>query len=115
PRVQKPPPRPMRIFAPVVRPLAFVLLCTACARATPPDATADGRTRLVFVHQPLGDPRALDALLDDFRRAHPELAPTTQLLPNDADVAHQYFLTALEGAAADLDLFVIDIVWVAEL
>lgn len=68
----------------------------------------------MFVHQPLwGDPTQFDALLDEFRRAHPELALETQLLPNDADVSHQYFLTALEGHA-ELDVLVADVVWVPE-
>lgn len=68
----------------------------------------------MFVHQPLwGDPAPFAALLDEFRRAHPEVALETQLLPNDADVAHQYFLTALEGRA-ELDVLVADVVWVPE-
>jgi multiple sugar transport system substrate-binding protein len=70
---------------------------------------------LVFVHQPLwGDPAPFTALLDTFRRAHPEIELETQLLPNDSDVAHQYFLTSLEGGSADLDVFVADVVWVPE-
>ncbi len=87
------------------------LLCGACSQGR--DAAV--ARRLTFVHQPLGgDPAVLEALLDEFRRAHPEVELTTQLLPNASDVAHQYFLTALEGGAAGLDVFVVDVVWVAE-
>jgi multiple sugar transport system substrate-binding protein len=68
----------------------------------------------VFVHQPLwGDPTTFDSLLEEFRRSHPSIALETQLLPNDADVSHQYFLTALEGRA-EVDVLVADVVWVPE-
>jgi multiple sugar transport system substrate-binding protein len=101
------------MFVGVERLFAWIWLAT-CACPAPAGSTADGRARLVFVHQPLGDPRPLNALLDEFRRAHPDLSLSTELLPNEADVAHQYFLTALEGAASSLDVFVADIVWIAE-
>ncbi len=90
--------------------LAVFALC-ACARAPSP---ANAATRLVFVHQPLwGDPAAFEATLAAFRTLHPEVRLETQLLPNDSDLAHQYFLTALEGGA-DLDVLVADVVWVPE-
>lgn len=67
------------------------------------------------MHQPLwGDPAPFEALLDDFRRAHPEVTLRTQLLPNDSDVAHQYFLTSLEGGTANFDVLIADVVWVPE-
>ncbi|MGQ0508794.1 MAG: ABC transporter substrate-binding protein [Myxococcaceae bacterium] len=71
--------------------------------------SGERKLELVFVHQPLGEPTAFKKLLSEF----PE-GVTTQVLPASSDVAHQYFLTALEGGAADLDVFVIDVVWVAE-
>lgn len=87
-----------------------VLVQSSCSR---PPAASDA-VRLVFVHQPLwGDPAPFNALLDDFRRAHPKVVLETQLLPNDSDVAHQYFLTSLEGGA-DFDVFVADVIWVPE-
>lgn len=93
--------------------LCTALCLAACSRSS--SAPAPGQTRVVFVHQPLwGDPAPFTALLDDFRRAHPEIALETQLLPNDSDVAHQYFLTSLEGGSGDLDVFVADVVWVPE-
>lgn len=42
------------------------------------------------------------------------MALETQLLPNDSDVAHQYFLTSLAGEGADFDVLVADVVWVPE-
>jgi multiple sugar transport system substrate-binding protein len=95
--------------------IALVLL-TACSRSSSPhDLTAEGKLRLVFVHQPLwGPPAAFDALLDSFRKENPEVALQTQQLPNDSDVSHQFFLTALEGGSSEIDLLVADVVWVPE-
>src|SRR3712207_3823898 len=91
----------------------FVTLWTL-AGCRPPSSSREPE-RLVFVHQPLGgDARAFEALLDGFRRTPPAVTLTTQLLPNASDVAHQYFLTALEGGSQDFDVFVLDVVWVAE-
>jgi multiple sugar transport system substrate-binding protein len=75
-----------------------------------------GKLRLAFAHQPLwGDPAPFRALLADFARAHSDVELVTQELPNASDVAHQYFLTALEGGARDLDVFVLDVVFAPEL
>lgn len=72
--------------------------------------------RLVFKHQPMwGDPAPFRRLLDAFRRAHPEIELVTEALPNSSDATHQFYLTALEGGADDFDVFVVDIIWVAEL
>lgn len=91
--------------------VTFALGLSSCTRAPAPHARAE----LVFVHQPLwGDPAPFDELLDTFRREHPEVTLRTQLLPNDSDVAHQYFLTSLEGGGADVDVLVADVVWVPE-
>lgn len=93
--------------------LIGVLLLLSCTREASP--RADGEDRLTLVHQPLwGDPGAFDALLDGFRREHPGVTLTTQLVPNASDVAHQYFLTALEGGSTDFDVMVLDVVWVPE-
>ena len=73
-----------------------------------------GRLRLVFKYQPLGpDPGPMRELLADFERAHPNVEVATEVLPNDTDAAHQYFLTALEGGA-NFDIFVVDVIWVQE-
>ena len=72
--------------------------------------------RLVLKHQPMwGDPAPFREVLDAFRRANPGIELVTEALPNSSDAAHQFYLTALEGGAADFDVFVVDIVWVAEL
>lgn len=82
-----------------------------CARAP-----AGRAGRVIFKHQPLwGDPAPFRALLDAFRAAHPGIELVTEALPNASDAAHQFFLTALEGGASDFDVFVADVVWVAEL
>ncbi len=72
--------------------------------------------RIVFKHQPLwGDPGPFRELLARFISAHPGCELVTEALPSSSDLAHQYFLTALEGGAGDFDVFVMDVVWVAEL
>lgn len=92
-----------------------VALGGACARGSKSGAATDGQIPLTFVYQPLGGNAAeLDAILDEFRARHPEIALRTQLLPNASDVAHQYFLTSLEGQSESVDVLVVDVVWVAE-
>lgn len=76
----------------------------------------DDDPRIVFAHQPLwGDRGPFEATLAAFERAHPGTEVVSQTLPNASDVAHQVFLTALEGGSTDFDLLVADVVWVAEL
>jgi multiple sugar transport system substrate-binding protein len=71
--------------------------------------------RLVLKHQPLwGDAAPFHALLRDFERANPGVTVVPELLPNASDLAHQFFLTSLEGGASDFDVFVADVVWVPE-
>lgn len=97
-------------------PLLLLALCSSACRREEPGAPAPGgRVRLVFKHQPLwGAPAPFHALLDGFRREHPEVELVTEALPNASDLAHQYFLTALEGRAQDFDVLVADVVWVPE-
>lgn len=92
--------------------LLSALVLLSCSKKEP---VKDGRTPLVFVFQPLGGTTtAFDALLDDFRKEHPDVALTTQLLPNNSDVAHQYFVTSLEGGTQQFDVLVTDVVWTPE-
>src|SRR5262245_43336356 len=98
--------------APRRRWLAAVALIALGATACRAPVDSPGRVRLVFKYQPLGsDPAPMRELLADFVRQHPNVQITTELLPNDADSAYQYFLTALE-AGADFDVLVVDIIWV---
>jgi len=83
---------------------------TACRDVGQADSR--GQMRLVFKYQPLGpDPAPMRNLLADFERQHRNVEIATEQLPNDADSALQYFLTALE-AGADFDVLVVDIIWV---
>ncbi len=83
--------------------------------ASPADERPSGRVRLVFKHSPLGgDPRPFHELCDSFERSHPGVEVVPELLPNAAGTIHQYFLTSLEGRATDFDLFLVDVIWVAE-
>jgi multiple sugar transport system substrate-binding protein len=73
------------------------------------------RTRLVLKMQPLwGDLGPFRALLRGFAHENPGVDVAVELIPNASDVAHQYYLTALESGASDIDVMVIDVVWGAE-
>lgn len=73
------------------------------------------KTRLVFRYQPLGpDPEPLRALVAAFER-ETGFEVALQALPNAADLAHQLLVTSLGAGGEDLDVFVLDVVWVAEL
>src|SRR5689334_21220933 len=76
--------------------------------------TPPGTTRIVLKYQPLGESNAFDRLLRSFEREHPNVVVAAEALPTSSDVAHQFFLTALEGQARDFDVFIVDVVWVAE-
>jgi multiple sugar transport system substrate-binding protein len=92
-----------------------VSLLASCVRGERTSGTADSTVRITFQHQPLwGDPRPFERLLDEYRLENPGVELVTELIPNSSDVAHQYFLTALEGGADNFDLFVADVVWVPE-
>ncbi|MBI2393997.1 MAG: ABC transporter substrate-binding protein [Deltaproteobacteria bacterium] len=69
---------------------------------------------LVLLHQPLwGDVAPFGALLDEFRRAHPDVRLVARAVPSASDVLHQYLLTTLEGGG-EVDVFVADAIWVPE-
>jgi multiple sugar transport system substrate-binding protein len=95
--------------------LSLALLGCRLERAGPASSVEGGRTRLVFKHQPLwGDPSAFRELIASFERANPEVEVVTELIPNASDLAHQYYVTALEGGAQDIDVMVIDVIWAPE-
>lgn len=92
---------------------AVLLVCVACARVTP--NAGSGPVTVVLKHQPLwGEPAAFHAFLERFQRENPDVRVRTETLPNASDVAREMFLTALEGGAADFDVFAIDVVWAPE-
>jgi multiple sugar transport system substrate-binding protein len=89
----------------------FLLVVGGCTRS---HRGADENT-IVFKYQPLwGDPEPFRAVLRAFEQAHLGVRVVTEALPNASDVAHQYFLTALEGRATEFDLLIVDVVWVQE-
>jgi multiple sugar transport system substrate-binding protein len=86
----------------------------ACA---PPrgDGARPARTRIVFKHQPLwGDPAVLRGLIAQFSDENPDVEVQSELLPNAPETLHQYLLTTLESGRAPFDVFLADVVWVAE-
>lgn len=85
-------------------------LVAACGRRAGREAGT-----VVFKHQPLwGDPQPFRDLLAGFERAR-GVKVVTEVLPNASDVLHQFYMTALGGGAADFDVMVVDVAWVAEL
>jgi multiple sugar transport system substrate-binding protein len=74
-----------------------------------------GPLRVVFKHHRLGDPAPLARLLAGFEAEHPGVRVVSELLPNAPGAVHQYLLTALEGRTRDFDVFIADVIWVAEL
>lgn len=94
---------------------AVALAASGChpSRTAPP--SSDARIHLVFKQQPMwGEPAAFRGLLRRFEQANPSITVEAQYLPNASDLAHQYYLTALGGGAADFDVLVIDVIWVPE-
>jgi multiple sugar transport system substrate-binding protein len=90
------------------------LSCWGAACRAGRDEEANGSSRLVVKYQPLGESDAFQRLLAGFEAAHPGVRVVAQALPSSSDVAHQFFLTALEGGSRDFDLFFVDTIWVAE-
>jgi multiple sugar transport system substrate-binding protein len=75
---------------------------------------AAAEPRLVLKLQPLwGDPAPFRALVAEFEREH-RVQVVSEYLPNSSDLAHQFYLTALEGGATDFDVMVVDVVWAPE-
>ncbi|WP_375755748.1 ABC transporter substrate-binding protein [Corallococcus exercitus] len=95
--------------------VALGLVVGAGCRRSSEEAGTGGRTRIVFKFQPLwGDPKPFRELLAQYERANPDVELVTEALPNSSDLAHQFFLTSLQGGATDFDVLVADVVWVPE-
>jgi trehalose/maltose transport system substrate-binding protein len=93
--------------------LAAALLVIAACHGRPRGAPE--RVRLVLAYVPLwGPPEPFRALLASFEKENPGVDLVAHPLPAGSDLAHQLLLTALEGKAADLDVFVVDVIWVPE-
>jgi multiple sugar transport system substrate-binding protein len=94
---------------------AQILLLAVLSAACRPGAPASS-TRVVLRYQPLGpDPAPLQDLVSEFERANPGVSVELQTYPNATDLAHQLLVTSLGAGGTDLDAFVLDVVWVAEL
>jgi multiple sugar transport system substrate-binding protein len=87
----------------------------SCRPSNERSVNGRGRIRLGFKYQPFGsNPAPLRDLIAAYEQKHPDVEVVTEALPNSSDVAHQYFLTALEGGARDFDVFVMDLIWTPE-
>src|SRR4051812_26693448 len=86
-----------------------------CRRRAAEERRPPGPIRLVFQHQPfLGDPAPLQRLFRGFEQENEGIAVEAELLPSAPGAVHQYYLTALEGGTRDFDVFILDVIWVAE-
>lgn len=96
--------------------IAVLIFAAGCRKEDVAQQTAPpGKIRLVLKQQPLwGEPEHFRALLTQFEREHPDVEVVPEYLPNSSDLAHQFYLTALEGGAADFDVMVIDVIWAPE-
>ncbi|MGA9520326.1 MAG: ABC transporter substrate-binding protein [Myxococcaceae bacterium] len=102
------------VAAATVLALAPALVGCKAERPTAPPAPGQ-KVQLVFKHQPLwGDPAPFRALLDQFERDNPDVDVIGEYIPNASDLAHQFYVTSLEGGAADFDVMVIDVIWTPE-
>ena len=94
---------------------AILLAALVAASCRGDEPRPDPLTRLVLRYQPLGaDPAPLRELVAGFERENPGVRVELQVIPNAADLAHQLLVTALGARSQDLDVFVLDVVWVAE-
>jgi trehalose/maltose transport system substrate-binding protein len=95
--------------------LLCVFIATLACSSRSPRGTEPGKVRIVLKYGPLwGPPRPFRELLAQFERANPGVEVAAEPMPNASDLAHQLFVTALEGGAADLDVIVVDVIWTAE-
>jgi multiple sugar transport system substrate-binding protein len=93
--------------------LAAAFLAIAACHGPP--SAGPGRVRLVLKYVPLwGPPAPFRALLASFEKENPDVDLVADPLPAGSDLAHQLLLTALAGGASDLDVFVVDVIWVPE-
>lgn len=95
--------------------LGTLALALAACRDRADEVRPPVPIRVVLKHHPLGDPGPFQRLLASFGRAHPDLQVSAELLPNAPGAVHQYLLTSLEGQSRDFDVFLVDVIWVAEL
>ena len=97
----------------------LALTLCACPRQQSPGPTSETardapERRLVLKMQPLwGDPAPFRSLLAEFEKTH-GVTVVPEYLPNASDLAHQFYLTALEGGSRDFDVMVVDVVWAPE-
>ncbi len=88
-------------------------IAAAAVSACGPDPRERGAD-VVMKYQPFWGPaEPFEALVAGFERGH-GVTVRAEAIPNDSDVAHQYFLTALEGGDDAFDVLVADVVWVPE-
>jgi multiple sugar transport system substrate-binding protein len=94
--------------------VAAALAALACGCARAPEAR--GKVRVVLqASLPWGPPAPFRELLAEFERRNPDVELVVQPAPASSDLSRQLLLVALQGGAADLDVFALDVIWVPEL
>ena len=95
--------------------LAFPLLAFPALACRRRERAKEAAGRLVWRNQPMwSNPKPFYDFVDRFE-AESGLEVRMENVPSESDVAHQFFLTALEGGDTSFDLLLVDVVWAPEL
>lgn len=79
-----------------------------------PAVWAGGATTITLAHFKQRD-RELEArLLSDFEKQHPGIRVRLREMPTSSDLQHQQFVTWLAAKDPSVDVYAIDLIWVAE-
>lgn len=88
-------------------------LIGGCGEQAPPEQ--EKTVTLVFKHSKLfGDPEPLSRLFEEFEKHNPDIEIRSETLPASSDEQHQFYVINLRAESSDFDVFVVDVIWVAE-
>jgi len=86
------------------------------------DFKADSKvTTIVFAHYEIQDSAsfgnktdAIKELIKKFEKIHPDIKVKEEILPNQSDIQHQYYVINLEGNTPNIDVLSMDVIWIKE-
>ena len=78
-------------------------------------------TTIVFAHYEIQDSAsfgnktdAIKELIKKFEKIHPNIRVKEEILPNQSDIQHQYYVINLEGKTPNIDVLSMDVIWIKE-
>lgn len=78
-------------------------------------------TTIVFAHYEIQDSasfgnktNAIKELIKKFEKIHPNIKVKEEILPNQSDIQHQYYVINLEGNTPNIDVLSMDVIWIKE-